>query len=350
MNKNEKKRIPFEDDEWFKEKIMNAEIKKNTKESYIVSMKEIKEICGVSEIHKILRNPKTFGRRIAESEKSTGVKNLYFGIILGYLKHSGYKETYPRLFLRWQEIKSPLAEQVRLKNLSNIPSDRQEEAHVNWEDVIKKRDSLEYGSVEHVLLSMYTYVPPRRQMDYAMLKVYDDKKFNPEMNHNHIHLFNEQRGSAYIFLNEYKTAKFYEDYYDNEIPRELVEIIRSYVSKEKEKKNDNLFVTRSGEGYKNENSFQKFSNSVLKRIFKNDGVTVGTLRHSFDTALMKGEMSYLEKQRLALKMGHSYNQSQQYAFMLAKDGGKNKVDLGNRAECFRREGTDVERIECPGAR
>lgn len=345
--KEKKESIPFKDNDWFIKKVKDAAIGENTKKSYLISLNDILTTTGVVYIHKLLRNPMTFGQKIANSDKDTSVKNLYFGIIMGYLKHSGYKDEYPRLYLAWRRVKKPIADQVKAKQLSNIPSKKQEEAYIDWGDVLEKRDKLPYASVKHVLLSLYTYVPPRRQLDYSMLKVYDNPKENPKMDHNHIHLYNEKRGCAYIFVKEYKTAKYYNDFYNNEIPKELVEIIRAFL---KQYPREYLFLTREGNPYDKANSFQKFSNMMLKKIFDNDSVTLNALRHSYDTALNNGDMSYAEKQRLALKMGHSYNQSQQYAFILTKKSErkrKEKVDIGNREECFKRIGNEVLIIDCP---
>ncbi len=59
-------------------------------------------------------------------------------------------------------------------------SEKQEEAWVSWEEVIKKRD--EVSGVDKVILSLYTMLPPGRVMEYATMEVnsgenmYDVKK------------------------------------------------------------------------------------------------------------------------------------------------------------------------------
>ena len=78
---------------------------------------------------------------------------------------------------------------------------------------------------------------------------------------------------------------------------------------------------------KSENTFNKWANRILKRIF-NDKFTLSTLRHIFITRrdLQMETKSGLEQEKLARQMGHSIEQQKQYMWhiWLQEQEGKSK--------------------------
>ena len=51
---------------------------------------------------------------------------------------------------------------------STAKTDRYKDNEVSWDHVLEARDRLPKGSVEYVLMSLYTMMPPRRNQDYIM--------------------------------------------------------------------------------------------------------------------------------------------------------------------------------------
>ena len=65
---------------------------------------------------------------------------------------------------------------------SGEASERQKKGYVDWASLIKKRDELaesSYALNDHLLISMYSYIKPRRQ-DFNHLKTYEKLPEKPE--------------------------------------------------------------------------------------------------------------------------------------------------------------------------
>jgi hypothetical protein len=144
---------------------------------------------------------------------------------------SGQKETKQLCFDKWYETyKNVKAEQTRMTK-SNIPTEKQALCQFKWYDILRTKDKLPYASQNHLLLSMCTLLPPHRQLHYAQFKVYTDPLDEPAMDHNHFHLFNKWSNTPYIFIQEYKTAKYYADFNDTQIPTQLIDIVSASFKK-----------------------------------------------------------------------------------------------------------------------
>jgi len=228
------------------------------------------------------------------------------------------------------------------KNISNKPDDKQLASYYEWNKILEKRDSLPYASLDHLFLSLHTYVPPRRQWDYARLKVYTNSKENPTLDHNHIHLYNKKQKSPYIFLNEYKTHKYYDDYIDKNIPQEFIDIIKKSIQTNPR---EYIIQTIYGKPYDNINSFTQRINRRLKKIFDNDDVTVNSLRHSLSTLLDKvPNMTHKEKEYFARRMGHSVIQSFQYAFINNTNNTSKLISNAQNAKNILRQMNNTPKI------
>lgn len=295
-------------------KLVNASIfiTDSTKTTYIKNMKAITTHCEAPSIHHILHTPDTYGPCIKSLPKPLNTRFSYIVTVLAYLKYTGLKEDTPNLFNGWYKHFIEIKKELRAIELSNKPTARQAKATIPWATVIKKRNTLPYGSPEHLLLSIYTYVPPRRQLDYTQMRVYTDPAANPQHNHNFIHLYSNKFKSPYMLFSHYKTAKHHtRPFFNKEIPKELIDIIKRSL---KAKPRNYLFTSRGGdEPYKDANSFQKYSNKILKKIFDNPYVSVNSLRHSYATYLDKlPNIDARRRQRDAMKMGHTLRKALEY--------------------------------------
>ena len=188
---------------------------------------------------------------------------------------------------------------------TNQPTERQREGLIPWCDVIKKRDELsttEYGSRRHLLLSMYSYIPPLRQ-DFNEVRIYGRTPKNAEGNYIVIN-----RQTRKLFLNEYKTATHYGKY-EIDLPVELVKVIEASIKKTPR---EYLFTDlNEGKPYSS-SSFTWFSNHTLKEVLDNRKVSVSMLRHSYISGQDYNKLSEADKQTIARQMCHSVHEQSMY--------------------------------------
>lgn len=298
---------------WFYEMIDNSALAKGSKKVYGTMMRKILRETNQENICDVVFHPKTHIKAILNPSTPLNTQVLMLCTIVSFLSYSNMKASHTHLYDTWYNVFNDLNNKKREITRSNIPTDKQTRGILEWNDVLKVRDQLVFGSMDHLLLSMYSYIPPRRQQDYASLRVYFDPHFDPPLDHNHFHVNNYTRGSAYLFLHEYKTKKTYGDYLETDIPHELVRII---IHSFRKKPRRYMFVTEQGLPFENVNHFQNYSNQILKRIFANSNVSVNSLRHSFATRLKSLEnLSVHEHDTLARRMGHSLTMNLEYVHL-----------------------------------
>jgi hypothetical protein len=196
---------------------------------------------------------------------------------------------------------------------SNLPNDRQRSSFINWQAIVKKRREYVLGSAQHVLLSIYTAIPPRRQKEYYSMRIYTDKDVTPDLDHNQLYLSSDKQ-KCYIFICEHKTSRFNKTFTNKKLPDILIDTVKkSLVTNPREY----LFVKqRSRSPFVDEKSFQKYSNGMLKTIFKDDGISINTLRHSFATFVNDSpDVTLKIRKDIANLMGCSFHQFLEYAFV-----------------------------------
>lgn len=298
----------------------NPFLKSTSKETTINKMFAAKKFVQANDLHDLMVNPTRYGQKIVESDLKLNTKKNHLVGILTLLKNTGTKRDHPQLFNTWYKYFLAINQVIRTRLGDNIPTERQANNAIKWETIIEVRDRLRFGSYDHLLMSIYTMVPPRRQWDYMQMAVYIDEKHNPSLDHNHFHVYNEKYKSPYMFIIDCKNKQFFNPFFNKEIPKSLV---KTLIMSIKEKPRSYVFTQTNGKGppFDNVNSFQKFSNRALKRIFDNDtefngnsdGVSVNVLRHSFATYIdQQTDLPVATRKRLATKMGHSYNTNMEY--------------------------------------
>lgn len=166
-----------------------------------------------------------------------------------------------------------------------------------WESIIKKRQSewKEGHYKNHLILSLYTYIPPRRLKDYVLLKVVNtpkeasDKEFN--------YYITTQKS---LVFNNYKTARTYNQQVE-EVPDVLHEIIMAYC-----KDND----IESGDLLLGFHDILQM-NYILKTLI---GCSVDNIRHSYVNNQYEQynmpSSEFIEK--MASKMGHGVATNMRY--------------------------------------
>lgn len=234
--------------------------------------------------------------------------------MLALIKYTNIKEEFPELYQKWSNEFKPLDAEFRERMDKNMLSEKQARAMIPWERVLKVHESLgkrDYGCMDHVLLSMFCLIPPRRQIDYFRIRIYDGPASAE------ILAKDDPLASGYLDMHQnkptitvvkYKTVDIY-DTWTKELPANLGMIVRHSLQKTPRKY---LFTTQ-GKPYNTVNNFTQYSNGVLKRLFKNDEFTVNILRHAFANYVHHQPFKSMEElKEIARDMGHSVMMSLTY--------------------------------------
>jgi len=287
-------------DEFYTNSIRNSPfIGEKSKEGYLARLKSLQELFD-KRLDKIIKDPQTYGEKIKEHYQNENTQKTVFTAILAAIKYTDMKATHRDLFNLWYKFYLKIRNSIERKVINNIPTERQIEAHVDWEDIIKKRDAMAKGTKQHILMSLITYIPPRRQLDWYNIKVYTKPNFKPTADHNYINLGWEK---PYILLTDYKTAKFYGRWY-KALTDPLLSILMQSLKKEPR---EYLFLDKYGKPYSKLCVFTEWTNAVIKRTCGNDKTTMNSLRHSFVSYLRRTcpNMTLAERAQISKDLGHS---------------------------------------------
>ena len=297
-------------DEEYNECIDTSEmISASSKEAYKYRLGYIKKRYRAASIHQVLTNPVEYAIAIIDDNKEMKNKENSLSAVQAYLAYSGLKDTCHVLFSAWYPAFILVHKEWTRLRKSNIPTQRQLDSMLEWRDVINKRNDLAYGSLEHIVLSMHTYVPPRRQLDYTRMRVYADMDIDPPQTENYFQLYNKRLGAPVLFYKEYKTAKYFSTFLNKEVPIEFSKVVGKSIL---DNPREYLIVNpKTGVPY-DDKDFRNKTNAVLKKIFNNKGVSVNTLRHSFINFVSQGPYSLVQRERFSMKMGHTLTKNMEY--------------------------------------
>lgn len=281
-----------------------------------LNCKSIKNKVGKGKcLHYILMHPEAFLEKLDEYANKTGgrldkdklsmhAKDGYVTALKSLFQEApGLKQKYPEIFMKWDEIHKEVRQPINEKYQSNKPTERQEEAYVSFEELEKKRDSLEIGSDARLLLSLYIDIPPLRS-DYNLVAIYKNDK---DIKYDNYLILNK---NPYLVITKYKTAKTYKDI-KIDLPKNLVKEIKESL---KLKPREFIFVQKNGKPYEKSNTFNRWANRTLKSLFDKKNISLSTLRHIYISRrdLKLEERSGLERNKIAKMMGHSVGTQQNY--------------------------------------
>jgi len=344
-----------------------AFLKDQTKTTYIQKIKRIQECVwtGVS-LKEILEDPEGFVERLHKFAENTPgrSKNCALNIkgkeTLGmhsvdafmsammsiFLNNQDLRENRKDLFDKWKAQHEIIRRPIDTKYKSNEPTPRQKDAYISYEDVVKKRDSLEQGDMVRLLLMMYTEIPPVRS-DYHSTRVYNDfsvPELKTTISRAHVMTMldgtqedvdlidGESKGSIQalgnfvvldktkpvLVLNEYKTSKKYKSIVVS-LPQKIVKDIEASMKKVPR---EYLFVSSRGrkpyhDGKNPEKAFNDWANYNLKKLFEKKEFHLTMLRHIYISRRdLEGggieNWSGLEQDKVAKAMGHSVEQQRKY--------------------------------------
>jgi hypothetical protein len=276
--------------------IQKADLSEVTKRNYLQKSIVLIKLVG-KPIEYIIEHPDAVIKKIESEYDNTSSRKSFFVVILAIFRYNPELKTkYKKEYEKWMKGFEEIDEKVNDRYKENAPSDRQKEGYIKYDDIVKKRESLESGNIERLLLSMYTYIKPLR-CDFNRIRLYKsgDKKTEP----NYIY-------DGRLVLRKYKTAKSHEEY-DEELPKELQKEIKESLKKEPR---EWLFQMNSGEPYLR-NTYTKWTTNTFKRLFGKP-LTVSLIRHSFINTLDFNTLTIKEKEEIAESMKHSVSTQDRY--------------------------------------
>ena len=304
-------------------------LQENTKDIYIRRYEVIKNDIYNKPIDYVIKYPKQFLSKLNSYAKQTkgrvGNECLSLHAKDGYISamkalfiyNQELKEKEKDLLDKWDEIHDIIRKPIDKKYKSNKPTPRQEEGYISYNDILKKRNELEDGSIEKLLITMYTEIPPVRSDFYKTQIVYidsiEDEKATKEkitQDINYIIINKEDITKSKLIMQKYKTSKHYKCI---EIPLNDEILKQLTISLEKSPRNY-LFVGKNKKPFDKENSFNTFANRLIKQKLENDKITLCMFRHSYISRpdLKLEEKSGLEQDEIAKVMGHSITQQAKY--------------------------------------
>ena len=280
--------------------IKKADLSSVTKRTYLERLRYmIQEIK--TDLYDILTHPKIYLEWIHQHSSSLQTQKSYISAILAVFKHTpDMKKNEQKYYYEWYQGFKQVHEEIDKRYKTNEPSDKQKDAYVSFEEIIKKRNELKKGSKERLLLALYTYLPPLRS-DFNEVYIYI--KAPEKIEHdNYIMLYN----TPLLVLNEYKTVRK-KDIFQKELPEELVTEIKESL---KEDPREWLFMDRNEQPYR-VNSYNRWVNRTLKKLF-NKPLTISLIRHSYINSLDFNKLSVIEKENIAKDMAHTVNTQDRY--------------------------------------
>jgi len=204
----------------------------------------------------------------------------------------------------------------------NQKSDKDIANWVNWNELTDKRDELgdelkclgytNYAKtikskcdrqkiIHHLLLSLYTYLPPRR-LEYANMILYPIGAYQQlgEEKDDRIY-YVTNKGKAFIHYGKNSTKSKTDNNIIYNVPRVLYDIIKRYIKLFQIKSGELLLENALGRKY-TPNGLGKELKKLMKMHFNKAG-SVGILRKSFLSNQFGGEIS--KQNKLAEMMNHS---------------------------------------------
>ena len=267
-----------EDTRWI-QSIDEADISDTTKSQYIRNLATLKKLANGRALRDVITHPGAMKRRIESAYTSLQTRKAMMASIKALLKYN-------------PEVADELADHVEHWNLmfrttdraiqervaTAEPTEREILNWVPWPDVLAKERELaatKYGSIDHLLLAMYCLIEPIRA-DFGHVRLVTDAGMLDTIKHENFMYLSRKSGESQLVLHTYKTSKKY-GRFQRTLPDPLVRVI---IASLQDFPRPYLFVNDVGNPYDKKNSFVRFVNRALARLFGKN-LTISLLRHSF---------------------------------------------------------------------
>lgn len=295
-----------------KSKLKNDELSDKSINLYINNLKKLNNNKAFSNFN-FLRDDEKLKEYLKKYSDNT--KKNYYASIVRILKLFKSNKKLESLYNKFTEDLNLL-----MKTTNENKNEKNEKESKNWLDfseVIKRRDELEekYNEIikkkkitekqyddllRYVILSLYTYISPRRNLDYMEMVV---EKENKDLDKQYNYFIIKDK--LFIFY-KYKTAKSYNDQ-EIKVPDELFNILTNFLKYNKTKDDKRfLLVDYNGNRLNQINSITRLLNSIFKKKIGSSMLRKIFISHKFGSDLEKLK----EMEQTAKEMGHSIGSQQ----------------------------------------
>jgi hypothetical protein len=307
--------------------ITNSPLKINTIKSYLANLNTIQKYTKSDSLHEIIYHPGKYyplieqgakdGRRVIREGRDTdGTVRTLVKTILALIKQIKSSSDDDAVHKEWYARFADKTKALIEKADNNVPLSH----NMTWMQIRQQLSKWPIGSIEHVVLSLYVEIPPRRQQDYWKLYLCPPNKEKPEKSVDYTSYMTGTKGTkgtlGKLVVSVYKTADKYDEW-SKDIPVSLLTTIQIFIANrmnQTEKKSSQyLFAKKDGQPYASLSSFTDANNTVIKRALNNPHASVNTLRHAAATMVATSpDMLRREKKEWASDMGHSLSMQEQY--------------------------------------
>jgi uncharacterized protein with HEPN domain len=193
---------------------------------------------------------------------------------------------------------------------------------LEWKQIIDIRNDMinkNRYSLETCIICMYSYIPPRRLLDYSLMYFIDEDHYDTFVEDNDKNYCIRKDNKLYLKVNRFKMSHKMSSIIFS-VHEKLKDIILGYIEKNKIKSGELLL------GYKQETSLSTAIRKILEPYAKNNGCNL--LRHAYAT-FINSYPKYLTlrfKKKIALLMGHSLMQNLGYSKQVEDDQEKKIYD------------------------
>lgn len=267
-----------------------ASITDSSKKVYMSKLKKLTEDNKIPQNLNFLKDTDKMIEKIENIENPNTRRSYWIAVVSVLKDKKPFKKYYDVYHEKMMGINSVLnkesfkTEKTKEKQ-SNIKMEdllaRQKELMSVMEEVQKKRKITDeqYNKLHDlVVTSLYTLVPPRRNLDYSAMIVGEPTE-NKELNYYH---------NGKFYFNNFKTKKTGQQIID--VPQELQSILKLWMKFKRGEDKHLLLNTSTNTPYE-----AYAINHVLKKAFNNDNVGVSVLRNVFLTNKYGDNMKELKK-------------------------------------------------------
>lgn len=291
------------------EKIRDSDLSDNSKENYKMRAHTLTKKAG-KPLMNIILHPETYIGELEKWYPKNTSRKAHLSFILSVFRYNPDMTCDNRkAYDAWSEAFTKTNKKVIDRYETNKPSDRQVEGYVPYDEIIQKRDSLDEGSIERLLLGFYTHLHPMR-CDYGKVRIYRARLPPAKQREQNYVLVKDDK--AILRLGQYKTSKTYGNH-EIDLPEGLFKDLQASLRAEER---DWLFVDSKGNP-QSRNTYCSWTLRVLRDLFGKP-LTVSIIRHSFINSLDMNNLSIQEKKQIAEKMGHNLNTQAIYRLIFKK--------------------------------
>lgn len=278
---------------------------------------------SLSALATFLQNPRVASECLSKAPitQTNSNKHMFYSAVATLFRHDAIppgifktRTEQDRAAQEWLAVQKKNSESLRAHYTENTPTAKQNSvenvAEISWSDILAVREKLAVGSLERLLMLVYTAMPPVRADHYATeIVFYPSSPTAP----NYL-LIKSPRDMTFI-IRDFKTARLY-DLIRSPLPQIVREEVAASLSLNPRKW---LFVDGRGLPFERKR-FSEWSGRILSGIMGSGRhLTINTLRHLYITQHVDFNQPVKKLEKIGAAMGHSVGMQKAYHWVGDKE-------------------------------